>query len=600
MPLRDDILTPIPGEKPSGENLRNSQVYIKITEARRQEDDWSGGRKEADFKTVLKLAGDALATKSKDLQLAAWITEALLKRENLPGLRSGLELIKGLIENFWDSLYPELEDGDAEFRSAPVEWVGTRLGTAVKEAPVTRDGYSYFHYKEAQTVGFEADIESSDAMAKRQAAIDDKKVTGEAFEAQFNNTSKDFYKQFVADLDGCLETLEALSELCASKFGEFNPSFSPLRDSLQEVRLSVDGLYQKKRKQAGESDEPAEEREQAAEPEAPVAAASSWGEAAAAAPARAPAKKSVVGLVPSDTEDAVARLAAIAKFLREQDGFDPAPYLLLRGFRWGELRKEGASPSESLFEAPPTEVRTQLRKAIVDSDWTTAIELAETAMAQPCGRAWLDLQRYTVAALERQGYPQIASAIKSAVRGLLNDLPRLRRSSLSDDTPTANQETQQWLDDIVAEARDAGAAPAPAMRDEEEVVAEGGAAAPPDSYELAIDAIRQGRSKEAIEILVAEAAHQSSGRGRFRRKQQLAEVCIKLGHTAVAQSVLEELVEEIDEHKLEDWETPETVASPLTMLLDCLAKQDGDAEMRRKIYRRICRLDPVQALNCKP
>jgi hypothetical protein len=36
------------------------------------------------------------------------------------------------------------------------------------------------------------------------------------------------------------------------------------------------------------------------------------------------------------------------------------------------------------------------------------------------------------------------------------------------------------------------------------------------------------------------------------------------------------------------------------MLLDCLAKQDGDAEMRRKIYHRICRLDPVQALNCKP
>ena len=162
--------------------------------------------------------------------------------------------------------------------------------------------------------------------------------------------------------------------------------------------------------------------------------------------------------------------------------------------------------------------------------------------------------------------------------------------------------TQQWLDNIVAEARDQGAGQAPAMRDEEEVEVEpqGGAAAPPDSYELAIEAIRQGRSREAIEILVAEAGHQSSGRGRFRRKQQLAEVCIKLGHTAVAQSILEDLVAEIDEHKLEDWEAPESVAAPLTMLLDCLAKQDGDAEMRRKIYHRICRIDPVQALNCKP
>jgi type VI secretion system protein ImpA len=599
MPLRDDILAPIPGANPSGENLRNSQVYIKITEARRQEEDWSGGRKEADYKAVLKLAGDALATKSKDLQLAAWVTEALLKREGLAGLRSGLELIKSLLDTFWDSIYPELEDGDAEFRAAPVEWVGTRLGNAVKEAPITRDGYNYFQYKESQAVGYEADVESSESMAKRQAAINDKKVTGEAFDAQFNGTSKDFYQHLLADLDGCLEALEALGELCESKFGAFNPSFTPLRDTLQEVRLSIDGLYQKKRQQAGETDQPAAE-EAAVEPEA--AAADSWGTAAAAAPARAPAKRAVVGLVPSDTDDAVARLAAVAKFLREQDGFDPAPYLLLRGFRWGELRKEGTNPNQALFEAPPTEIRTQLKKAVGDSDWTLAIELAETAMAQPCGRAWLDLQRYVVTALDQYGYPEVAAAIKSAVRALMNDLPRLRRSTLTDDTPTANQETQQWLDNIIAEGSAAGAPQSPAMRDEEEEVEArpGGEPAPPDSYDLAVQAIRQGRSREAIEILVAEAGHQSSGRGRFRRKQQLAEVCIKLGHTAVAQSILEELVNEIDEHKLEEWETPESVASTLTMLLDCVAKQDGDAETRRKIYHRICRLDPVQALNCKP
>jgi hypothetical protein len=28
-----------------------------------------------------------------------------------------LELDRALIENFWDTLYPELEDGDAEFRA---------------------------------------------------------------------------------------------------------------------------------------------------------------------------------------------------------------------------------------------------------------------------------------------------------------------------------------------------------------------------------------------------------------------------------------------------------------------------------------------------
>ena len=54
MPLRDDILTPIPGDNPGGENLRYAPVYDKIKEARRQDDegpmgDWQRERKVADW-----------------------------------------------------------------------------------------------------------------------------------------------------------------------------------------------------------------------------------------------------------------------------------------------------------------------------------------------------------------------------------------------------------------------------------------------------------------------------------------------------------------------------------------------------------------------
>jgi type VI secretion system protein ImpA len=39
MPLRDDLLNPIPGENPSGASLRYEPVYDKIKEARREDDD---------------------------------------------------------------------------------------------------------------------------------------------------------------------------------------------------------------------------------------------------------------------------------------------------------------------------------------------------------------------------------------------------------------------------------------------------------------------------------------------------------------------------------------------------------------------------------
>src|SRR5947208_289654 len=121
MPLRDDLLNPIPGENPSGANLRYAPTYDKIKEARREDDDapqgeWRRERKLADWPTVIKLTTEALFKKSKDLQLAAWLTEALIKRNGIAGLLDGLQVLGGLVENFWDNLYPELEDGDAEYR----------------------------------------------------------------------------------------------------------------------------------------------------------------------------------------------------------------------------------------------------------------------------------------------------------------------------------------------------------------------------------------------------------------------------------------------------------------------------------------------------
>ncbi len=612
MPLREDILTPIPGANPSGESLEYNPVYDKIKDARREDDDapqgeWQHARKTADWKAVVQLAADALATKSKDLQLAAWLTEGLLKRESFAGLRAGLELNKALLETFWDTLYPPIEDGDLDYRATPLEWIGSRLNEAVKQAPLTKSGYSFFKFQESRAVGSEEEAADSTQKADaRQTAIDEGKLPAEAFDKAVRETSKDFYQKTVEQMDGCLEAIRGLTAIADEKFGNYSPSFLKLRETIEEVRHVANNFYQQKRKEAGELDQPVEAEPDPVEEESAAVAepvvSSSWGAAAAPARAPAPVRKAVAGLEPADRDEVSVRLAAIAKFLREQDGYDPAPYLMLRGYRWGELRKGGSSPDATLFDPPSTEIRTQLKKLILDSDWTAAIEACEIAIAQPCGRAWLDLQRYAVTALESYGYPEIANAIKSEVRLLINDIPDLRRSTLMDDTPTANAETQAWLDQIVAEAGESNAPVnyAATMEEEEAPAAPEGEPQPPDAYELALQAMRDRRPADAIEILSSEAGRQSSGRGRFRRKQQLAEVCIKLGETAVAQPILEELLDEIDEHKLEGWESPDTVAYPLTMLLQCLGKLDGDAALRQKIYHRICRLDPVQALNCKP
>src|SRR5271165_7344488 len=106
MPLPDDLLIPIEGPNPSGANLRYDPVYDKIKEARREEDQPPPGMTERDRKVpdnllVIKLATDLFTKKTKDLQVAAWLTEAWLKQKGFGGLKDGLALCLGLVDKFW-------------------------------------------------------------------------------------------------------------------------------------------------------------------------------------------------------------------------------------------------------------------------------------------------------------------------------------------------------------------------------------------------------------------------------------------------------------------------------------------------------------------
>jgi type VI secretion system protein ImpA len=596
MPLRDDLLNPIPGENPSGESLRYAPVFDKIKEARRADDDapqgdWQFERKTADYPLVIKLAGEALATKSKDLQLAAWLTEAILRKEGFQGLTAGLQLIKGLIENFWDTLYPELDDGDAEMRAAPLEWLGTRMESALRSVPLTSKGANWFQFQESRAVGYEAAADTEAKLEARTAAMAEGKMSGEEWDGAVAATPKTFYAGMEETLDGILDVLEILNIIGEEKFGDVAPSFGPMRTTVEEIRHTVHGVLQKKRE---------------VEPDEGAEAAASGEEAASAEEAQAagrplgPAPRRPVTAEPSDQEDAFQRVTAVAAYLRRNDPSSPLPYLLLRGLRWGELRAAGTDVDANLLEAPPTGARQALKKAANDSDWPQVLELGESAMGLPCGRGWLDLQRYVFRAANELGYYQIASAIRAEVNGLLADYPALRQASLLDDTPAANPETQAWLDEI-APAPPAEAAYAPATMEgatEASWASPNGGPEIVDANEVAIQAARSGRPQEAIEILTREATAEKSGRGRFQRRLQLAQLCMSIGYERIAHPILEQLADEIDSRGLEGWEAAPAVAQPLALLYRCLEKLDTAPDLKQKVYDRICRLDPLQALAC--
>jgi type VI secretion system protein ImpA len=592
MPAREELLNPIPGNNPAGADLRYDPLYDKIKEARREEEDipqgaWERPRKLADWPLVIKLISEALTSKTKDLQLAAWLTEALLRRESFAGLGGGLALLRELMEKFWDGLYPIMEEGDLELRAAPLEWVGTRFDFAVKSQPVNKSGHSYWQYKESLTIPAEKDTEKDkEKAATRKKALEDGKIPPELFEKSFEATPKTWYRQQIADLNAAAAALEALDATSKAKFADTAPTYRPLRESLEEeLRLLGQFLVRK--------------LETDPDPVEQVAAAGGEGGGDVAV------DSGPLAAEPVDRNDATNRAIGAARFIRRTEPTSPVSYLMLRALRWGELRAEAPTPDPRLLEAPHAQTRTQLKTLLLDQDYAQLLEVAETVMGSRAGRGWLDLQRYVLNAFDGLGadYAAAAQTVRRELRAFLSEIPTLPEMTLMDDLPTAGPATLQWLRTEGLIAADGGGG---------EAEVEGGGAGPrPDvsgpAYggrdsllDRALAEVKAGQANKAIDRIKRALDRETSERGRFIRQTQLARVMLEAGLDTVALPILKQLVAKVDEHKLDGWEAGPVIAETIILLYRAYEKTNTEPKVRQELYLRICRLDPVQALNLGP
>lgn len=606
MPLRDDLLNPIAGDNPSGVSLRYDRVSDQIKEARTEGDASILGNlaspKKADYKLVIKLGEEALATKSKDLQFAAWLTEAHVKREGIGMIEPCLRLMLDLQQQFWDTLYPEVEDGDPGMRAVPIEWAANRVADILREAPITKEGLNFYQYRESRTIGYEADAESSDSKREaRELAIADGKVTAEEFDKSFAATPKSWYVAMDEALRVARETLNTLQIFCEEKYGDDGPGFGKLHASLDEVGQVVGTLLNEKRKL--EPDEPSSEGEEGIQEDSgteSVAAESETG--ADSAPAARRKSTGVLSAEPADRDDAIARIQASARFLQNENPASPVAFLVQSSLRLGELREQGSSPAWDFLVPPATEQRQTLKRLAAEGNWAELLNNAVSLAGLPCGRGWLDVYRYIWNASNELGYYAVAASVIAAVRPLLADIPEVPTWTMSDDTPTANPETQRWLEEmvipkapqpVVAELSPSEPEPAvyapPAQEDQEND-------AVPDVLAMAREMMSRGHLNQAVQLLMRDAAQQPTGRARFQRRLQVAQLCASAGQNKVAYPVLEELVKEIDDRRLEEWESSDMIAPPMALLLRYL-DETGNQAMRDAIFSRLCRIDPIAAMD---
>jgi type VI secretion system protein ImpA len=305
------LLAPIPGDNPAGVSLPFA-VKEKLEEFRKEIDPESYSKtdpmrpeaaQKADWPAIIDLAQETLRETSKDLLVAARLTEALVKVHGFKGLRDGLKLMRLMVEQCWDRMNPAIEtDDDVEVRAGAFNWLdvrdrGARFPISVRMAPVVvRDSLQigWQHWKDAQggkggvTM---ADIERAIQVAPRESC-----------------------QLVFEEVDQSAQELDLATKAAGGRMGQYAPGLTSLREAIGECRALAHQILQKKGPApgggggAGTGD-----------------GSQDGGEA---------------GLVERKIEtrtEAYAKISEIAAVLQQLEPHSPIPYLLNRAVELGAL-----------------------------------------------------------------------------------------------------------------------------------------------------------------------------------------------------------------------------------------------------------------------
>jgi type VI secretion system protein ImpA len=306
---------PIPGPNPAGAPVPY-ETRDRLEEMRREDnpddfapDDPKGPEqpKKADWAGITNLAIETLTGKSKDLLVAARLTEALVKRFQFAGLRDGLELLRRLVVDCWDRLHPSIEEGDLDVRAAPFNWLdvadrGAKFPYTVRSVPfIFAEGARY-------------------SLVDCQSILTGKgPVPREDLDKAIKKAQEGTLRQALEDLKQAEKNLNQLIDSLNDRWEKANkkadaPGMTGLQPAVKECLDLLNQIVAKR------------------EPVPPPPAAN--GPPEPSPPGLAPAPgPGVVG----SRADAYRQLAQAAALLQRLEPHSPIPYLVERAVKLGAL-----------------------------------------------------------------------------------------------------------------------------------------------------------------------------------------------------------------------------------------------------------------------
>ena len=325
-----ELMAPI-GENHVGDSVRNNGVYFNIKKARDADDPslpmgvWTHDLKTADWQEVKQLALSSLAEKSKDLQLVVWLFEANIHLDGFAGVAPAAFLIQSLCQQYWDDMYPIMEDSDIEYRTNPLNWLNDKLTAILQRLPLTSsqlDGaeYCWNDWIKAQ---------HNEKLKKQQQLPDNwHGLTPQIFKQRLVATQSEKLMQTYSINEDGLSAMKELQSWLDQCCGNDSPNLNDIITVLNDINVMFSGELQRRGINV------AAENMHMAGGQASENSAEQGGNIPESAGGGDGGNFSSNGTIKDRTE-AFVLLRKAAEFLMNDDPHSPVPYLVQTACEWG-------------------------------------------------------------------------------------------------------------------------------------------------------------------------------------------------------------------------------------------------------------------------
>jgi type VI secretion system protein ImpA len=332
------LLAPIAGDKPTGAdpraNTSPTSPYYKVkdarTAARSAERQMESGAEDAptpDWKAVITAATSALATAAKDLEVAAYLIEALTRVHGYAGLRDGFRLTRELVAAFWDDLYPTPDEEGVSTKVAALAGLngddaeGTLLAP-IRNVPLTdSDTHGRLTFSSYQQALATSKVLDPKVKEKKIAAG---AMTFEKIQSAVGETPNSFIKMVYDDLTAAMEEYGKLTADLDAKCGAAAPPSSAIVSALSGVMDSLKDIAR---------DKLAVMQTAAPTPEAPSGEANGKSTHADDDDDAAGEKLPTV----RNREDALNAILKLADYFRRTEPHSMVPHTLEQAVRWARM-----------------------------------------------------------------------------------------------------------------------------------------------------------------------------------------------------------------------------------------------------------------------